>query len=460
MKIFFSGIGGSGVSAIAGFMAGRGDQVAGSDRLFDAFPEHQVCRRLKERGIVIFPQDGSGIDGTVDLAVFSTAVERSNPDFIKTERLGTSILTRPDYLAEIVSRFQTIAVAGTSGKSTVSGMLAFLMQRLGMGPNFIGGGRVKQFKAPGNPGNFLTGPSTTLVVEACESDGTLVNYMPSYTIISNLDLDHHPVRETAGMFERLAENTSGLVVRGGDDENLAACGIRNPVRFSIHKESEYRAGDIEYHRMKTLFTLNGRRFELSLPGMHNLYNALACISLLSELGVAMEKVADILPEFAGIERRFDVHLNDGRHLVVDDYAHNPHKILSLMKTMQTVSDKVCYLFQPHGYGPTRLMKDGYIRTFSELLRQSDALFLLPIYYAGGTAAKDISSGDIAEGVKASGRSASALEDRGLFFDLLGRWESYVVLGARDDSLSDFAEEIAVRLRSRAGPEVGRSAHHA
>jgi UDP-N-acetylmuramate--alanine ligase len=446
VKIFFSGIGGSGVSAIAGFMTGKGHRTAGSDRLFDLYPEHQVCRILKEKGVAIFPQDGSGIDLSTELAVFSTAVEKDNPDFIKAEGLGTTVRTRPQYLTEIVSGFSTVAVAGTSGKSTVSGMLAFLMQGLGLGPNFIGGGRVKQFRAAGNPGNFLTGPSDTLVVEACESDGTLVDYMPSCTIISNLDLDHHSILETGRMFGRLAENTSRVIVTGGDDQNLAACGIKNAVRFSIQRESEYRATDIEYHQLRTAFRLRGRRFEVSLPGMHNLYNALACIALLSELGVAGDKVAEVLPEFAGIERRFDVHLNDGRHLVIDDYAHNPHKILSLMRTMQTLSDKVCYIFQPHGYGPTRLMRGGYIRTFSELLRPSDDLFLLPIYYAGGTAAKDISSGDIAEGVKASGRSASVLEDRGAIFDLLGKWDSHVVFGARDDSLSDYTEAIARRLR--------------
>ncbi len=446
MKIFFSGIGGSGVSSIAGFMSEKGHQTAGSDRLFDLYPEHQVCRKLKEKGIAIFPQDGSGIDGSTELAVFSTAVEKDNPDFIKAAGLGVPVRTRPQYLTEIVSGFSTVAVAGTSGKSTVAGMLAFLMQRLGLGPNFIGGGRVKQFRTRGNPGNFLTGPSDTLVVEACESDGTLVDYMPSCTIISNLDLDHHSVEETGRMFERLAENTSGVVVTGGDDGNLAACRIRNSVRFSIQRESEYRATDIEYRQLRTAFRLGGRRFEVSLPGMHNLYNALACIALLSELGISIEKVAAVLPHFTGIERRFDVHLDDGRHLVVDDYAHNPHKILSLMLTMQTLSKKVCYLFQPHGYGPTRLMRDGYIRTFSELLRPSDALFLLPIYYAGGTAAKDISSRDIAEGVKASGRSVSVLEGREEIFGLLGKWDSHVVFGARDDSLSDYAEEIARRLR--------------
>ncbi len=447
MRIFFSGLGGSGVSAIAGFMKEKGHRIAGSDRLFDAVPDHPLCRKLRDKGITIFAQDGSGIDGSTELAVFSTAVEKNNPDFIKAEVLGVPVRTRPQYLTEIVSGFRTIAVAGTSGKSTVSGMLAFLMRGLGLGPNFIGGGRVKQFSADGNPGNFQTGPSDNLVIEACESDGSIVDYMPSHTIISNLDLDHHSVGETGHMFERLAENTSGVVVTGGDDENLAACRIRNPVRFSILKQSEYRATDIEYHRLRTAFRLGGRRFEVSLPGMHNLYNALACIALLSELGIAAEKVSEVLPEFAGIERRFDIHLNDGSHLVVDDYAHNPHKIRSLMITMQALSDKVCYIFQPHGYGPTRLMKDGYIGVFADHLRKEDLLILLPIYYAGGTAAKDISSQDLADGVTAAGKRAVVLK-RDEFLDMPVEHSAYVVFGARDDTLADFAEGIAGRLRQR------------
>jgi UDP-N-acetylmuramate--alanine ligase len=325
-------------------------------------------------------------------------------------------------------------------------MLAFFMQRLGMGPNFIGGGRVKQFRTGNNPGNYMTGNSEQLVVEACESDGTLIHYRPSFTIISNLDLDHHSIGVTAGMFEQLSENTRDFVVLGGDDKNLAKCNIKDAIRFSIEEESGYKAEDVKYYPFSTVFKVNRQRFELSLPGRHNLYNALACIAFLSELGVTSEKIAAVLPEFIGIERRFDIHLNDGRFLVVDDYAHNPHKIESLMRTLHNISNRVCYIFQPHGYGPVRLMKEGYIRTFAENLRASDHLVLLPIYYAGGTAAKDVSSSDLAKGISDLGRSVKVIEDRRNILEMIGKCDSYVVLGARDDSLSDLAQEIAVKLR--------------
>lgn len=446
MKIFFSGIGGSGVSAIAGFMAEKGHQVSGSDRLFDLDPNNPVRLRLQSNGVSIFKQDGSGIDDSIGLAVFSTAVEKSNPDFQQAVSSGVRVETRPEYLAEIVSAYNTVAVAGTSGKSTISGMLAFLLQRLGMSPNFIGGGRVKQFKTEKNPGNYVAGESRMLVVEACESDGTLVNYLPAYTIISNLDLDHHPISETARMFEQLASNTRKFTVIGCDDRNLSSLSIRGAVGFSVDTESEYKAGMVRYYPLRTTFRVGRTDYELSLPGKHNLYNAMACISLLSEMGVNPESIAGILPEFRGIERRFDIYLNDGDLLVIDDYAHNPHKIASLMKTMQGIGSSICYIFQPHGFGPTRLMKEGYIKVFSEHLRETDRLFLLPIYYAGGTAAQDISSDDLAKGISAAGKSVRVIYDRKEIFDSIRSRGSYVVFGARDDSLSTFAEEIAERVK--------------
>ncbi len=442
MKIFFSGIGGSGVSAIAGFMADKGHTVIGSDRLFDSHPDHFLRRRLEENGIKIVSQDGGGLDGSFDSAVFSTAVEQTNSDYLKAQELAISIKTRPEYLAEIVSDYKTIAIAGTSGKSTTSGMLAFLMHRLGMQPNFIGGGRVKQFRTDRNPGNYLAGNSDQLVIEACESDGSIVNYRAQHTVILNLDLDHHSIAETGMMFERLSDNTSGIVLLNADDWNLKACKINNAVTFSIDKASDYQAVDIWYQSLNTTFSVYGQDFMLSLPGKHNLYNALACVALLAETGIALKEIAAVLPEFTGIERRFDIHLNDGKHLVIDDYAHNPHKIQSLMQTMQGISDRICYIFQPHGFGPTRLMKDGYIKTFTDGLRDADRLIVLPIYYAGGTAAQDISSNDLAAPIKASGKDALAVIDRDAVSEVLGGYEAYVVFGARDDSLSDLAQGIA------------------
>lgn len=359
-------------------------------------------------------------------------------------------MTRPEYLAEIVTQYRTCAVAGTSGKSTVSGMLASLMKSLGLQPNFLGGGRVKQFRAEDNAGNFLCGTSEHLIFEACESDGTLVSYRPFQSIILNLALDHNPVAETARMFEQLAGHTEHAVFVNADDDNLSSCCFGKTVRFSLEKPAEYRAEQTTFRDFRSSFMVRGIPFEVSLPGRHNIYNALACIALLSELGIPLRDIAGALPHFDGIERRFDIHLDNGRHRVIDDYAHNPHKIDALMQTIMRTSPSVCYIFQPHGFGPTRLMKDGYIETFSRMLREADQLFVLPIYYAGGSAARDISSDAIVDGVRTRGKKAAVLERRNDLFQMDPAWQSYVVFGARDDTLSGFAEEIGRRLERGSG----------
>ncbi|HSW63378.1 MAG TPA: Mur ligase domain-containing protein [Dissulfurispiraceae bacterium] len=444
-NLFFSGIGGSGVSALASFMVDRGHIVAGSDRAFACHPAHPARETLRAAGIALFPSDGTGITTDLDLLIHSTAVEPDQPDLSKARQLGIRMVARPDYLAQIASEFKTIAVAGTSGKSTVSGMLAYLMKRLNLEPNFIGGGRVKQFRTAVNPGNSLTGNSDTLVIEACESDGSIVNYYPQHTILLNLDLDHHSVRDTAAMFETLIQHTSGTTVINRDDQNLSSLHRERFASFSMKRPSGYQAENIILQPLCSEFTVRGVRYRISLPGMYNIYNALACIACLAEMEIPLDAIAPVLPEFSGIERRFDIHRNDGRCLVIDDYAHNPHKIASMVQAMQAVKSAICYVFQPHGFGPTRMMKNEYISAFSEHLRHSDHLVLLPIFFAGGTAQQDISSEDIAKGVRAMGKSAEAVSAREDVFEKIGVWNNFVVFGARDESLAKFAGTLAQKI---------------
>jgi len=446
LSLFFSGVAGSGLSAIACFMKSRGYDVKGSDRLFDSSPGHRLKSWFQEMGIEIYPQDGSGVDKHTNLFIYSSAIEKGNPELVKATSLGITTKTRQEYLIGLTTSFNTIAVAGTSGKSTTSGLLAFLMKGLGLDPNFIGGGRVKQFMSGSNLGNYLTGKSDYLVLEACESDGMITHYKPSYTIILNISLDHHPINRTSTILRRLVENTTQYIVINGDDKRLTGLqDHRKTVTFSIHNPSPYRAEEITYLLSSTRFLLNGTRFEIPLPGEHNLYNALSCIALLSELGIPLHEIADTLRGFKGLYRRYDIHLNDRMGFVVDDYAHNPHKIHHLMSTVRMFKDNICYIFQPHGYGPTRFMKDEYIRVFIENLRDSDHLILLPIYYAGGTVRRDISSHDLLEGIRAGNRSVEVIEDRERIFDHLHKWRNYVIFGARDDSLSVLAEGIASAL---------------
>ncbi len=444
-KIYLSGIGGSGMSAIAGFLHDRGHVIAGSDRTFDIQPDNITANILREKSISIFKQDGSKIDSSFDLIISSTAVESNNPDIIRAHELGLPIKTRPEFLNQLISEYKTIAVAGTSGKSTIAGMLAFIMNQLGLEPNYIGGGKVKNFFKNNCTGNYLYGKSDLMVFEACESDGSIVNYHPEYTVISNLSLDHNPVEDTAGMFKMLGENTNRTVFINADDSNLEKIKFKNSISFSIENFSDFRAKDITYNPFDTIFTIDNVIFRVSLPGKYNVYNALSCISLLSNLNISLKDIAEVIPDFKGITRRFDVHLYNGKYLVIDDYAHNPHKIESLMQTVKKFRERICYIFQPHGFGPTKLMKDGYIKTFVNNLRDPDYLVLLPIFYAGGTAGKDISSEDLAIEINNAGKSAQVFHERAEIFNMLDKYDTYVIFGARDDTLSDYARQIAGKL---------------
>lgn len=456
-KIFFSGIGGAGVSALASFMVEKGAEVHGSDRSFDQDRGHPAYGPLVRKGVKIAPQDGTGIEPGFDLVVFSTAVEKDLPEPKKCAELGLKTMTRPEFLAELVASHRTFAVAGTSGKSTTSGMLAFMMRELGLEPNFIGGGRVAQFKSPENLGNSVTGKSDLLVVEACESDGSIVEYRPEYTLLLNLDLDHHSVEKTAEMFRALAKNTRKKTLVNADDEHLPGLQLPGAVTFGLEKPAKYKATGLELKVLSSEFKLNGVSFTVSMPGRYNAYNALACLATLAEFGMRLEHCVQPLKNFRGIDRRFDVHADDGKSFVMDDYAHNPHKLASMMEMARLIRPRITYIFQPHGFAPTRMMKKEYIEAFAKGLRPDDRVVFLPIFYVGGTVAKDISSDDLAAGVKAGGKNGTT-GDREAILAAAKPGEAYVVCGARDESLSEFAAAIAKRLKAgRAGVKLESSA---
>ncbi|MCX8030178.1 MAG: Mur ligase family protein [Thermodesulfovibrionales bacterium] len=446
LKLFFSGIGGSGMSAIAAFMAKKGNFVKGSDRAFDLNPDCSLLRLLKKQGIEILKQDGRGISRDIDYVIFSTAIEKNNPDYIKAQSERLNIKSRPEFLIDIALNYQTIGVAGTSGKSTTAGLLAFLLKKLDLDPNLIGGGIIKNLKSEFELGNFLCGKSDLMIIEVCESDGTITNYFPTHSVLLNLAFDHHDIKTTANLFQVYLKNTKEKKFLNRDDSNLKSLYQQEAIYFSIESDSDYKAENIYYMPFSSTFNVRGTKFHLSLPGKHNIYNALAAISVLSEMGISLKDIAFYLPQFKGIERRFDILLNTEKCLVIDDFAHNPHKIQNLMETVSRLKDSICYIFQPHGFAPTRLMKQEYINTFTNYLRKSDHLYILPIYYAGGTTVKDISHNDLALAIEKNGKSAKAASRKAILSNI-GEWRNYVVFGARDNSLATFAKEIAHLLMS-------------
>ena len=437
------------MSALAAFAADLGASVSGSDRDYDAGSGAGIYGMLLEKGIRLVPQDGRGLDPSFDLMVISTAVESANPDIKRAQSIGISIEPRPEFLARIVGESRTIAVAGTNGKSSTAGMLAWVMRELGLDPGFIGGGRVKQFRSGANVGNSLPGGSGPLVVEACESDTAIASYSPQVTVLLNLSFDHREISDTASLFQSLLDNTRGRVIINGDDERLSSMKTEKRLSFGLGEGCDVRATHIGCEALESRFMVDGTEFRLALPGRHNIYNALSVIAVLKDMGIPVESMVRPLAEFTGLDRRFDIHLNSGGFLVVDDYAHNPDKIAALMETVssdrETGREGILYIFQPHGYGPTRLLKDRYVETFRICLRREDRLVILPIFYAGGTVAKDISSADIISPLADAGLDVRSAPDRDFILKSLRGWKTIVVFGARDETLSNLAGKIAGKV---------------
>ncbi len=444
--MYFVGILGSGMSAIAQYCAWAKIRVCGSDRLQGSSDVNELGDKLAALGCTLFPQDGSGITTAVDAVVVSTAIEDTNPDIAAAKKLGIPVYHRSDVLAAIVETKRCIAVAGTSGKSTVTAMIWEFLFACGKNPSLISGAPLLCLEEKGLVGNAYWGESDLLVIEADESDGTLVKYHPATSVILNISKDHKPVPETLQLFKTLASQSQTVVVNA-DDKQLTV--IPSVQSFGIAKNAAVFPSAVHFLSPYVSFSRNGRVFDLPLPGKHNLSNCLAAIAICELEDCRSDALADAVRAFKGVYRRFSVTELPNGITVIDDYAHNPEKIRAAIEAAQGFSKRLIAVFQPHGFGPTRFLKDDLVAVFSETLRKDDILFLLPIYYAGGTAQKDISSDDIVSLVKANGKAAFVASDRP---DLMHRIKSLIlpqntvlVMGARDPSLGSLAKELCQTL---------------
>ncbi len=431
------------MSALAQVAAMEGRLVSGSDRDFDRGRNGRVRAALEALGIKIFSQDGSGVkDGTAEL-VLSTAIEDSNPEVVEAKKLGLKIWHRSELLAAQVNAFDTIAVAGTSGKSTVAAMLFCVLEAAGLEPSIITGGALVALKARGLIGNAFRGKGKILVVEADESDGTIVRYRPATGLLLNISKDHKDLGDLNKIFSEFAGNCGRLLVNADDPAARALLPRAAAFGFSA---GGWAVTEIEAGPFSSEFSINGMRFRLPVPGLYNIENALAACAAASLYGAGLEACAAGLEKFAGVERRFVKVGEKNGVTVIDDYAHNPAKISALLKALhQSPERRVLAVYQPHGFTPTRHLKDELIDSFAGGLGPRDMLIMPEIYYAGGTVARDISSRDIAGAVAAKGRKTAFYEKRAdipAFIASIARPGDIVaVMGARDATLAAFAEQI-------------------
>lgn len=442
----FSGIGGSGMSAIAFYLLGRGETVTGSDRLFDRGGGESIRRALEAAGARICPQDGEGLAADAILVV-STAVEDTTAEVKRARAQGNRIVHRSEALAEIASRTRCIAVSGTSGKSTVTAMVFRVLREAGLDPSVISGAVLRELSGQGHWGNAWGGAGQWLVIEADESDGSLVRYHPEVGLLLNLDRDHKELSELREIFGTFRAQSANFVVHG-DRPDCLEIGGGSATCFGVHHSSLPLPTDIRLLADRVEFTLGDVPFSVPGPGMHTLENALAALAVGTLAGVDLACGARALASFAGVGRRHEL-LGESRGVrVFDDFAHNPAKVEAGLSAAQLAAGtgRVLAIFQPHGYGPLRFLLEDFAKSFTKALRPQDQLWIAPVYDAGGTADRSISSSDLAAHIQGNVHCPATRSEIPAQIATAARAGDVVYsMGARDPDLPQFARSVLAAL---------------
>jgi UDP-N-acetylmuramate--alanine ligase len=449
--VFFIGIAGTGMSAIAQWLAETGKKVSGSDRYFLPGVFNDVRNKLESLGIQCFLQNGEGISSVTDLVVVSTAVEDTVPEVQKAIQLNIPIIKRSELLSLIAAENKTIAIGGTSGKSTTCAMLFDILQYANKNPGIISGAGLVSIMKEGRIGNAKAGSGDWLVIEADESDGSIVQYKPEVGVLLNIDKDHKEMVTLMEIFNEFRNNTIKLFV-----VNQAQAGARQLSKDQSHDFSAdpnypagYQAGGFNQRGLAISFQINGEDFVLNTVGKHNMENALAASAVANQLGVKLVTCAEALKSYEGIYRRHQVLGKKNGVWLIDDYAHNPVKCAVSIEACQQIAPRVIAWFQPHGYGPTRFLRHDFVSEISRVLRPDDEIWMSEIFYAGGTTTKDISAGDLINDLKEKGKAAFFVEDRNTFLEIVRPHLTtdcvLLLMGARDPSLENFAKQVWEQL---------------
>src|SRR5215217_2100143 len=389
------------MSALAQYLRFTGREVSGSDRLFDQGNLEAIEKRayFESHGIAVTPQDGSGLTAAHTALVVSTAIEAGSPEIARAQELGVPVLHRSELLAAVCSEKKTLAVAGTSGKSTVAGMTWHVLEAGGLEPSLITGANLPSLESRGLMGNAFAGKGAWLVIEADESDGSLTRYTPEVALLLNIEKDHQEVSELMPLFRAFLAKAKRAVINQSD---MRCLGLKRQGDFFFDRSSAAGVGlkDLVLGPWSSTFALDGTAFTLNVPGRHNVENALAAIATGRLLGISFEDCARGIRAFQGIERRF-VRVGEARGVtVVDDFAHNPAKVKAALETAKALAaggetpGRVLAVFHPHGFAPMKLMGRDIMEFAASVLREDDRLWLPEIYYAGGTADKSVSSADL------------------------------------------------------------------
>jgi UDP-N-acetylmuramate--alanine ligase len=444
---------------LALILRGQGYTVDGSDRSLDQGRLGTKFEFLKSRGIGLFPQDGSGVTAKDQILVTSAAVEDTVPDVQAAKRLNLAQMRRANLLADLFNAApQSVAVGGTSGKSTTTGMVGWILHEAGLKPTIMNGAVMKNFVGADTPfASATVGAGDTFVSEVDESDGSIALYNPRVAIVTNISLDHKSMDELRALFRDFVGKAQVPVLNLDNEETKALAGSApNAATFSLTDlRADLFAGRLRPAPDGVAFELTERTSgakhdaRINLPGVHNVANALAALAAARACGVSLSDAVAALATFTGIKRRFEFVGTKNGVTVIDDFAHNPDKIAATLKTLHAFPGRLLMMFQPHGFGPLRHMKDELIACFAHEMHPNDILVMPDPAYYGGTTTRTVGSEDIVRGVHDAGRIAHhipARADCGHKLVALAKPDDrIVIMGARDDTLSEFAASLLQQL---------------
>lgn len=458
---FFCGIGGSGMLPLALILKGLGAEVAGSDRGRDQGRTPEKFGWLESLGFTLFPQDGSGIARPDQVLVASAAVEDTVPEVVRAKALGCARMSRADLLATLFNATGTrIAVGGTSGKSTVTGMLGWILTETGADPTIMNGAVMKNFRTADAPfASARVGGGDLFVSEVDESDGSIALYRPTVAVLNNVSLDHKSLEELRTLFGDFLARADRAVVNADDAKSRALLpragdaitfGFAESATIGVVADSVIESATGIAASVIDRRTGEQHALALALPGRHNLANALAAIAGAAAAGVPVTRAVSALATFAGLARRFDiVGTSPSGIAVIDDFGHNPEKVAATLATLKAHPGRVIAFFQPHGYGPLRQMGAELAEVLATRLGPDDVTILCDPVYFGGTVDRSQGSERIVHLIRTHGGHAEYVPTRDACADRIVKiarpGDRVVIMGARDDTLSQFARGILGRL---------------
>lgn len=443
---------------LASILAERGAQVAGSDRALDQGRLEAKFDALRIKGMELFPQDGSGLTSGDQILVASAAVEDSVPDIAAASKLGCKRMTRAELLADLFNAApRSVAIGGTSGKSTVTGMIGWIASECGLDPTIMNGAVMKNFSGTGAPfASSRVGSGELFVSEVDESDGSIALFQPEIAVLNNIGLDHKTMEELCSLFGNFARTAKRTVYNSDDAETgtlAEQLALTDAISFGTQEGADFRATHIVEAPHSIRFTLVARgeahEIGLSVPGHHNVMNALAALAAADALGVKLRKSVAAIEGFTGLARRFDIVGISNDITVIDDFGHNPDKIAATLSTMRAFPGRIIAFFQPHGFGPLKKMGSQLAQTFANELAEGDeVIFCDPVYF-GGTTDRSTGSASVVNAICEFGGSASYIASREECGEAIIRMarpgDRIVIMGARDDTLRAFAAGILAAI---------------